>query len=146
MAAPRPVARARGMDPDRREATADAGDRRAGAADRRSRLPRLGCPIAVNVSPRQFTDPDFAAKVLAALGDCPPSALISEVTESSVMTDPIRANEALELLRVQGIRIALDDFGTQYSSLSRLSTVPFDIVKIDRRSCPGCCPTRAWQW
>jgi EAL domain-containing protein (putative c-di-GMP-specific phosphodiesterase class I)/GGDEF domain-containing protein len=94
--------------------------------------PALGCPIAVNVSPRQFNDPDFAATVLAALGDCPPSALILEVTESSVMTDPIRANEALELLRVQGIRIALDDFGTQYSSLSRLSTVPFDIVKIDR--------------
>jgi EAL domain-containing protein (putative c-di-GMP-specific phosphodiesterase class I)/GGDEF domain-containing protein len=92
----------------------------------------LGCPIAVNVSPRQFNDPDFAATVLAALGDCPPSALILEVTESSVMTDPVRANEALELLRLQGIRIALDDFGTQYSSLSRLSTVPFDIVKIDR--------------
>jgi EAL domain-containing protein (putative c-di-GMP-specific phosphodiesterase class I)/GGDEF domain-containing protein len=92
----------------------------------------LGCPIAVNVSPRQFNDPNFAATVLAALGDCPPSALILEVTESSVMTDPVRANEALELLRLQGIRIALDDFGTQYSSLSRLSTVPFDIVKIDR--------------
>ncbi len=92
----------------------------------------LGCPIAVNVSPRQFNDPDFAATVFAALGDCPPSALILEVTESSVMTDPVRANEALELLRLQGIRIALDDFGTQYSSLSRLSTVPFDIVKIDR--------------
>jgi EAL domain-containing protein (putative c-di-GMP-specific phosphodiesterase class I) len=94
--------------------------------------PALGCPIAVNVSPRQFTDVDFAATVLAALGDCPPSALILEVTESSVMSDPVRANEALELLRAHGIRIALDDFGTEYSSLSRLSTVPFDIVKIDR--------------
>ena len=92
----------------------------------------LGCPIAVNVSPRQFTDPDFAATVRTALGECPPSALILEVTESSVMTDPVRANEALESLRAQGIRIALDDFGTQYSSLSRLSTMPFDIVKIDR--------------
>jgi EAL domain-containing protein (putative c-di-GMP-specific phosphodiesterase class I) len=94
--------------------------------------PALGCPIAVNVSPRQFTDPDFAATVLAGLGDCPPSALILEVTESSVMTDPVRANEALEALRARGIRIALDDFGTQYSSLSRLATMPFDIVKIDR--------------
>ena len=70
--------------------------------------------------------------MLAALGDCPPAALILEVTESSVMSDPVRANEALELLRAHGIRIALDDFGTEYSSLSRLSTVPFDIVKIDR--------------
>jgi EAL domain-containing protein (putative c-di-GMP-specific phosphodiesterase class I) len=92
----------------------------------------LGCPIAVNVSPRQFTDPDFAASVLAALGLHPPSALILEITESSVMADPVRANEALDLLRAHGIRIALDDFGTEYSSLSRLSTVPFDIVKIDR--------------
>jgi EAL domain-containing protein (putative c-di-GMP-specific phosphodiesterase class I) len=92
----------------------------------------LGCPIAVNVSPRQFSDPDFAASVLAALNGCPPTALILEITESSLMSDPVRAIEALDLLRAHGIRIALDDFGTEYSSLSRLSTVPFDIVKIDR--------------
>ena len=44
----------------------------------------------------------------------------------------MRAIATLQALQTQGIRIALDDFGTQYSSLSRLSTLPIDIIKIDR--------------
>lgn len=94
--------------------------------------PLLGCAIAVNVSPRQLSDPDFAPAVLGSLQDCPPVAIILEVTESSVISDPARANRTLETLRSKGIRIALDDFGTKYSSLSRLSSVPFDTIKIDR--------------
>ena len=94
--------------------------------------PTLRCPIAVNVSARQLADPDFAPVVLSTLDDCPPAALILEVTESSVIADPVGATATLQSLRRHGIRIALDDFGTQYSSLSRLATLPFDIVKIDR--------------
>ncbi len=92
----------------------------------------VGCPISVNVSPRQLVDPDFATMVLQSLRGCPPDALILEVTESSVIADPAGANRTLQALREHGIRIALDDFGTKYSSLSRLSSVPFDIIKIDR--------------
>ena len=94
--------------------------------------PLLNCAIAVNVSPRQLSDPDFAQLVLDSLQACPPAAIILEVTESSVISDPEGANRTLETLRSKGIRIALDDFGTQYSSLSRLSSVPFDTIKIDR--------------
>jgi len=93
---------------------------------------RLGCPIAVNVSPRQLTDPLFPENVLAALRHSPPGAVVLEVTESSMMEDPVRAIATLQGLQDKGIRIALDDFGTQYSSLSRLSALPIDIIKIDR--------------
>jgi EAL domain-containing protein (putative c-di-GMP-specific phosphodiesterase class I) len=48
------------------------------------------------------------------------------------MEDPVRAIATLQGLQDMGIRIALDDFGTQYSSLSRLSALPIDIIKIDR--------------
>jgi len=93
---------------------------------------RLGCPVAVNVSPRQLIDPLFSANVVAALENSSPGAIVIEVTESSMMEDPVRAIATLEALQTLGIRIALDDFGTQYSSLSRLSTLPIDIIKIDR--------------
>jgi len=49
-----------------------------------------------------------------------------------MMQDPVRAIATLQALQALGIRIALDDFGTDYSSLSRLSTLPIDIIKIDR--------------
>ena len=93
--------------------------------------PMLGCPIAVNVSPRQCPIPISRRPCWQPAG-FPPAAIILEVTESSVISDPARANRTLETLRGKGIRIALDDFGTKYSSLSRLSSVPFDTIKIDR--------------
>ena len=92
----------------------------------------LGCPIAVNVSPRQLTDARFAATVLEALGDCPPSAIILEITETCIAGDVPTVYASLETLRGHGVRVAVDDFGTEYSSLSRLALVPFDILKIDR--------------
>jgi diguanylate cyclase (GGDEF)-like protein len=92
----------------------------------------LGCPIAVNVSPRQLADPNFAADVLTALQGCPPAAVILEITETSIMADMDQARVTLEALRQHGVRIALDDFGTKHSSLSRLADLPFDILKIDR--------------
>jgi EAL domain-containing protein (putative c-di-GMP-specific phosphodiesterase class I)/GGDEF domain-containing protein len=95
-------------------------------------VPTIGCPIAVNVSSHQVADPDFIGHVLDALRGIPAHAIVLEITESSVMADLDQARAALAAFRSHGIRIAIDDFGTQYSSLSRLATVPFDILKIDR--------------
>lgn len=91
-----------------------------------------GCPIAVNVSASQLAEPDFARNVLDVLSDLPRHAIVLEITESTVMADLELARTALTTLRDHGIRIAIDDFGTEYSSLSRLATLPFDILKIDR--------------
>jgi diguanylate cyclase (GGDEF)-like protein len=91
--------------------------------------------VAVNVSPRQLDDPDFAATVLDTLrgADLPGRALILEITENALMATST-ANQAmaqLERLRTHQIRIAIDDFGTGYSSLANVARLPVDIVKID---------------
>ena len=92
----------------------------------------LSCSFAVNVCARQLADPGFASSILTAIGACPPGLITLEITESSMMSEIDQARGALEALRKRGMRVALDDFGTEYSSLSRLATLPFDILKIDR--------------
>lgn len=89
--------------------------------------------IAVNISARQFREPNIAAKVLAALEQAglAPQHLELEITEGVLMSDP-RADAVIEELRGHGISIALDDFGTGYSSLSYLTRFPIDTLKIDR--------------
>jgi EAL domain-containing protein (putative c-di-GMP-specific phosphodiesterase class I) len=62
----------------------------------------------------------------------PAQALCVEVTESAVVSDADQARQALEEIRAMGICVALDDFGTGESSLSQLSTLPVDRVKIDK--------------
>ncbi len=89
--------------------------------------------IAVNVSARQFSDRglvDMVARVLQE-EDMRPDALEIEVTESTVMQDPIVAGSTLEALAALGVRLAVDDFGTGYSSLAYLKRFPFDTLKID---------------
>lgn len=94
---------------------------------------RLGCPVAVNVSPGQLAAPDFVATVLRIVGDsCPRERIVLEITEDAIMADFAGALRVLQELRAAGFSIALDDFGTKYSSLSRVAQVPFDILKIDR--------------
>jgi predicted signal transduction protein with EAL and GGDEF domain len=90
--------------------------------------------VSVNVSSRQFGEPDFARSVQCILEETglPPSCLELEVTEGSVMDDPTRSRRILESLKELGVTIALDDFGTGYSSLSYLAKLPIDILKIDR--------------
>jgi EAL domain-containing protein (putative c-di-GMP-specific phosphodiesterase class I) len=61
-----------------------------------------------------------------------PNKVVIEVTETSAMRDPDRAQEILMELHSHGLRLALDDFGTGYSSLWRLRTLPVDVLKIDR--------------
>ncbi len=96
--------------------------------------------VAVNVSPWQLRERDFADRVLAHIG---PSAnrgrsgLDLEITESGLLQDPDDALAKLSLLRAAGVGIAIDDFGTGYSSLSRLSLLPVDTLKIDRSFVAG---------
>ena len=90
--------------------------------------------MAVNVSPRQFREPDFVPRVedlLARLGDCTLSLEI-ELTESVAAEDLEATLEKMQLLRQHGVKLALDDFGTGYSSLSYLKRLPIDTLKIDR--------------
>jgi diguanylate cyclase (GGDEF)-like protein/PAS domain S-box-containing protein len=90
--------------------------------------------VAVNVSPLQLRHEGFADKVLAALAETgsAPSRLELEVTESMLMTDPSRAARTLGRLREHGVTIAVDDFGTGFSSLQVLTRLPVDVLKIDR--------------
>jgi diguanylate cyclase (GGDEF)-like protein/PAS domain S-box-containing protein len=90
--------------------------------------------VAVNVSPRQFRNPDLAdriARIISASG-IEASQLSLEVTESLLMQDTPLARATLTRIRAMGIEFALDDFGTGYSSLGYLKRYPFSKVKIDR--------------
>jgi predicted signal transduction protein with EAL and GGDEF domain/DNA-binding response OmpR family regulator len=89
--------------------------------------------IAVNLSARQFREPNLTETVLTALQQSGLEAkyLELEITEGILMSDP-RASDIIAELRDHGISIALDDFGTGYSSLSYLTQFPIDTLKIDR--------------
>ena len=90
--------------------------------------------LAVNVSPVQFRDPQLAERIVQILTETgfPARRLEVEITESSLLEDRTQALTILQSLRNHGIAIALDDFGTGYASLSRLHSLPFDRIKIDR--------------
>ncbi|MFT2720354.1 putative bifunctional diguanylate cyclase/phosphodiesterase [Deinococcus sp. A31D244] len=90
--------------------------------------------VNVNVSPLQLLSPSFAEDILATVQrtGLTPDRLVLEVTESAVLEDLERAIVHLSALRAAGIQIALDDFGAGYSSLSLLSRLPVDVIKLDR--------------
>jgi diguanylate cyclase (GGDEF)-like protein/PAS domain S-box-containing protein len=90
--------------------------------------------VSVNISPRQLADEGVGATVATLLAEArvPASALCLEVTETAVLSEPIRAATRLAELRALGVRIAFDDFGTGYSSLRHLSQLPVDVIKLDR--------------
>lgn len=90
--------------------------------------------IAVNVSARQFRQPDFAAQVLHTLREtgANPKRLKLELTESLLLGDMDDTIERMVQLKREGVGFALDDFGTGYSSLGYLKRLPLDQVKIDR--------------
>lgn len=89
--------------------------------------------IAVNASPRQLHERDFAEIVARVLTETQLSAesLELEVTETWLMQNLDAAVQTLKRLRDMGVRIAIDDFGTGYSSLSYLKRLPIDSVKLD---------------
>ncbi|MCA1768414.1 MAG: EAL domain-containing protein, partial [Halomonas sp.] len=95
---------------------------------------RAGLSLSVNVSPRQFREPDFVKRVLEILEatGAPASRLKLEVTESLLLEAKDQARSRMLELRERGVRFALDDFGTGYSSLAYLKRLPLDQLKIDQ--------------
>jgi len=95
--------------------------------------------IAINLSARQFTNPELIGELKDAINasGADPHTLEIEVTESFTMRDPMRAAAVLTNLREMGLRIALDDFGIGHSSLGYLKHLPVDIIKIDRSFVSG---------
>ena len=98
----------------------------------RQGLPALS--MAVNVSPRQFSDENLLRDVDEALADSgmDPKLLQIEITESMVMLNVERAIQLLDAIQSRGVRLAIDDFGTGYSSMSVMKRFPIDTIKIDR--------------
>lgn len=93
-----------------------------------------GLRMAVNLSPRQFHQPDLSSRVAQILEKIglEPSSLELELTESLMVEDVKSAIATLTQLKNLGVSISIDDFGTGYSSLSYLTQYPFDALKIDR--------------
>jgi len=93
---------------------------------------RLG--VAVNVSPSDLVDDTFPRGVATLLRrhGLPASSLVLEVTESLLMADRVRAVSVLERLRATGVGISIDDYGTGYSSLAYLASLPVTELKLDR--------------
>lgn len=90
--------------------------------------------IAINVSPIQFRDRWLAEKILALLTrqGFPARRIGLEITENTLIADPVAAQRIIKSLRNQGISLALDDFGTGFSSIQHLRMLAFDKLKIDR--------------
>ncbi|MCW0466521.1 hypothetical protein NB705_003594 [Xanthomonas sacchari] len=91
-------------------------------------------PVAVNVSALQFFDGDLVADLMQACAEAGLAAngLQLELTESSLMRQPQQAGDVLRQLRALGVRVALDDVGTGFSSMAYLRDLPLDTLKIDR--------------
>lgn len=98
--------------------------------------PQQGAPLslAVNLSARQFSDPELLRRIQGALdaSGFPARQLELEITESTLIQDPHKAITVMGRIRELGICLALDDFGTGYSSLGQLKHYPLDTLKIDR--------------
>jgi predicted signal transduction protein with EAL and GGDEF domain len=90
--------------------------------------------VAVNISAKQFAQPDLVAHIAQILRETglAPESLKLELTESVTMRDEERTTRILSELRDLGVRLCIDDFGTGYSSLSYLRRFALDILKIDR--------------
>jgi diguanylate cyclase (GGDEF)-like protein/PAS domain S-box-containing protein len=98
---------------------------------------RQGFPamqVAVNLSPRQFTDENLLGDIADALKDSgmAPDLLELEITEGMVMHNADRAIKLLRAIKQLGVRLAIDDFGTGYSSLAHIKRFPIDTLKVDR--------------
>lgn len=90
--------------------------------------------ISVNISPRQFRSDKFLSVLDDALtlSGTPGRNLVLEITEGTLMVDPVHAESVLARMTERGARIAIDDFGTGYSSLAYLKRFPISVLKIDR--------------
>jgi diguanylate cyclase (GGDEF)-like protein len=95
---------------------------------------RLDLAVAVNITGRDLLDQRFAEEVrdLLLKWDVMASRLELEITENTVLTDPVRARTVLMSLHELGVRLAIDDFGSGNSSLGYLKRLPIDVLKIDK--------------
>jgi diguanylate cyclase (GGDEF)-like protein/PAS domain S-box-containing protein len=95
--------------------------------------------MAVNLSARQFQQPNLVEQVAAALrnANLEPSRLRLEITESILMENVDATHAQLVALHDLGVKLAIDDFGTGYSSLSYIQRFPVDTIKIDRSFVSG---------
>ncbi|MCC6942353.1 MAG: EAL domain-containing protein [Novosphingobium sp.] len=96
--------------------------------------------LGVNISSVQFANPSFVATVADALeqSGLEPQRLELELTENVFMRDTELVDEAFAALKGLGVRLALDDFGSGYSSLRYLQSAPFDTLKVDRSFVATC--------
>ncbi len=94
----------------------------------------LNIAVAVNLSARDLMDIDLPTKLQAILNQHKISAksLSVEITESSIMDDPVRAQITVERIAKMGVALSIDDFGTGYSSLAYLKRLPVNEIKIDK--------------
>jgi EAL domain-containing protein (putative c-di-GMP-specific phosphodiesterase class I) len=94
----------------------------------------LALPIAVNLSPRNLLDVELPGDVRRLLeeSNADPATIELELTESTMVADPARSKLVLEELAAIGIRLAIDDYGSGYSSLGYLTRLPISTIKIDR--------------
>jgi EAL domain-containing protein (putative c-di-GMP-specific phosphodiesterase class I) len=99
----------------------------------------LEVSVAVNLSAESLRDDRIVHEVKALLEqhDLPGRLLQLELTEDSLVSDPVSARRVLGQLRDLGVSIAIDDFGTGYSSLSHIKDLPIDELKIDRSFVAG---------
>ena len=91
-------------------------------------------PVAVNLSARNLLEPDFDEFLEDILAShlIEPERLELEVTESALIEDPIRSHQMLHKIAALGVTLAVDDFGTGYTSMSQLEQMPLSTLKIDR--------------
>ena len=99
-----------------------------------ARGPERPLTVSLNLSPRQFAEPDLVEQISAILSETGvrPELLRLEVTETMTMDDADYAANVLDQLRGLGLQLSLDDFGTGFSSLSYLHRYPMQILKVDR--------------
>ncbi|HET9741613.1 MAG TPA: EAL domain-containing protein [Terriglobales bacterium] len=90
--------------------------------------------MSVNITPKQFAQPDLVPQMAAVLEELgmEPRNLDVEITETIAMNDAEKSGQVLKELKALGVHLSIDDFGTGYSSLSRLHAFPVDALKIDR--------------
>ena len=93
-----------------------------------------GLKMAINLSPVQLRDPDFATGLLEVVQGygLDPSRFELELTEGILVNNPTIAKRKLAKLKEMGFTLSLDDFGTGFSSIGYLRQFPFDILKVDR--------------
>ena len=90
--------------------------------------------VSVNISPKQFREADFVARVRSILFETgvPPEMLTLEITESLVIDDIEQTVQRMRNLKTLGVSFSMDDFGTGHSSLAYLKRLPLDAIKIDQ--------------